>query len=89
MVHSQLDKEEIARRGEELYENSIRAQVETEENIGKIISINIDNGDFEIDNDLIAACRRLQAKQANAVLWVERIGYEAVYALGGTLVRTL
>lgn len=89
MLYSQLDKEEIARRGEELYENSIRAQVETEENIGKIISINIDNGDFEIDNDFIAACRRLQAKQPLAVLWAERIGYDAVYAVGGTLVRTL
>lgn len=33
MVHSQLDKEEIARRGEELYENSIRAQVETESQV--------------------------------------------------------
>jgi hypothetical protein len=88
LVPAQFSKEEIARRGEELYENSIRTQVEIPENIGKIISINIDTGDFEIDQDLILACQRLKAKHSNAALWTERIGYDAVYAVGGTLVRT-
>lgn len=88
MAHSQLSKEEIAQRGEELYERSIRAKVETAENIGKIISINIDGGDYEINDDLIVACHRLQARQPNAAICTERIGYEAVYAVGGTLVIT-
>jgi hypothetical protein len=29
-----------------------------------------------------------RAKQANAALWGEKIGFNAVYAAGGTLVRT-
>ena len=88
MPHSRFTGEEIARRGQELYEQRIRAQVETEENIGKIISIDIETGDYEIDGDLIAAGRRLQAKHADAAMYAKRIGYDAVYAIGGTLVRT-
>ena len=76
------------RRGKELYENVIRAQVETPENIGKIISINVETGEYEIGEDLVVTSGKLQAKQANAIIWAERIGFDAVYAVGGTLVRT-
>jgi hypothetical protein len=75
-------------RGKELYENVIRAQVETPENIGKIISINVETGEYEIGEDLVVTSGKLQAKQANAIIWAERIGFNAVYAVGGTLVRT-
>ncbi|HZT40902.1 MAG TPA: hypothetical protein VFA07_01870 [Chthonomonadaceae bacterium] len=44
--------EEIARRGKELYEQQIRALVDNEENRGKIVSIDIETGDFSIDDDL-------------------------------------
>ncbi|CBN57092.1 MULTISPECIES: addiction module protein [Kamptonema] len=76
------------KRGKELYENVIRAQVETPENIGKIISINVETGEYEIGEDLVVTSGKLQAKQANAIIWAERIGFDAVYAVGGTLVRT-
>jgi hypothetical protein len=80
--------EEIARRGQDLYEKSIRAQVETEENIGKQIVIDIDTGDYEIDEDGLAASRRLLASHPDAALYGARIGYDAVYTLGGVLTRT-
>ncbi|KYC36118.1 hypothetical protein WA1_40990 [Scytonema hofmannii PCC 7110] len=88
MPYPTFSDEEIARRGKEIYEKQIRAQVETTENIGKIISIDIESGDYEIDDDLLITCRRLQARHINAVLWTERIGFNAVYAIGGTLTRT-
>jgi len=88
MTHSALSREEIARRGKELYEKSIRANVETAENIGKIISLNVETGDYEIGEDLVVTSRRLQAKQTDAAIWAERIGFNAVYAVGGTLIRT-
>jgi hypothetical protein len=37
----------------ELYENSIRLRVETPENIGKIVSINVETGEYEIGDDLL------------------------------------
>ncbi|MFN6514681.1 MAG: hypothetical protein RMY29_009285 [Nostoc sp. CreGUA01] len=88
MSYPTLDEEEIARRGKEVYETEIRAQVETAENIGKIISIDIESGDYEINEDLLITCRRLQMRHSNPILWTERIGFNAVYAVGGTLTRT-
>jgi hypothetical protein len=80
-----LADQEIMQRGKELYEQQIRAKVETPENIGKIISIDVESGDYEVDSDLLTTCRRLQARHEHAVLWTERIGFNAVYAIGGTL----
>jgi hypothetical protein len=89
MPHTHYTREEIGRRGRELYEQRIRAQVETEENVGKIVSIDIETGDYEVVDDVgITSSRRLQAKHLGAAIWAERIGYDAAYALGGTLTRT-
>ena len=88
MPHSRYKGEEITRRGEELYEQSLRARVETEEYIGKIIAIDIETGEYEIGNDIIATGRCLLAKHPDAATWTKRIGYNSVYALGGTLFRT-
>jgi len=89
MPYHKLSGEEITQRGKELYENIIRTQVETPENIGKIISINVETGEYEIGEDLVVTSGKLQAKQADALIWAERIGFDAVYAVGGTLVRTV
>jgi hypothetical protein len=88
MPHPRFSGEAIARRGEVLYEQSIRALVETDENIGKILSIDIETGDYAIGDDPIQTSRRLLERHAGAAIWTRRIGYDAVYALGGTLTRT-
>ncbi|HZP81946.1 MAG TPA: hypothetical protein VFB21_09935 [Chthonomonadaceae bacterium] len=89
MPHPRFSSEEIARRGQELYEKSIRAKVETEENIGKLVSIDIETGDYEIGEDnSLEAPRRLHAKHPGAAIFTLRIGYNAAYALGGVLERT-
>ncbi len=88
MPHPRFSGDEISRRGEALYQQSLRAKVETEANIGKIISIDIETGDYEIDADVLAPARRLLAKNADAAIYGKRIGYNAVFAVGGSLVRT-
>ncbi len=87
MSYTDFTSQEVAQRGKELYETSIRTQVETIENIGKIISIDIENGNYEIGDDPVVTSRRLQIKHANAAIWTERIGFNAVYAIGGTLMK--
>jgi hypothetical protein len=88
MEHPRYSGEEIGQRGQEIYEQKLRPLVETEENIGKIISIDIETGDYEIDDDLVKAGLRLQSRHPNAAMYGKRIGYNAVYALGGSLHRT-
>jgi hypothetical protein len=82
MAQAQYSKEEIVRRGEEWYEREIRAKVE-EGNIGKYLVIDIDTGDYEIDEDHLTAARRAQAKRPGAVLYGMRIGYPALGKIGG------
>jgi len=89
MTHPRLSSEEIKRRGEEIYEQTIRSQVETTENIGKLVSIDIETGEYEIGDDRsLDAPRRLQAKHPGAAIYTRRIGYNAAYALGGVLEQT-
>ena len=88
MSYPDLSSKEIAQRGKELYKQRLRTQVETVDNIGKIIAIDLNSGDYEVDKDLIVACDRLKTKHPDTITWVARVGYDAVYAIGGTLVRT-
>ncbi len=88
MAHPRLSEVEIDRRGQEMYEQHIRSKVETVGNIGKHIVIDVETGDYEIDSDGLAASRRLLAKHPDAALFGARIGYDAVYALGGALMPT-
>ena len=87
MPHPRFVNGEISQRGEELYEQSIRSLVETEENIGRFISIDIETGDYEIDTDVLAPALRLQAKHPDAAIYGKRIGYNAVFAAGGSRTR--
>jgi hypothetical protein len=84
-METNLSGEEIGRRGQEIYESRLRSLLETDENIGKIVSIDVESGDYEIADDLVAAGRRLQARRPDAKMYGKRIGYNAVYAVGGSL----
>ncbi len=89
MPHPRFKSGEIGEIGEELYKQRIRAQVETEENIGKLLSIDVETGDYEIgDDQSLDAPRRLHEKHPGAAVYTLRIGYDAVYAIGGVVERT-
>ncbi|QYO62142.1 hypothetical protein [Leptolyngbya sp. 7M] len=74
-------KEEIARRGQELYESGIRQQVEAG-NEGKIVAIDIETGEFEVDKNVVPATNRLFGRHPGAQPWVIRIGHRAVDHFG-------
>ena len=79
--------EDIARRGEAWYEKSIRAAVETPENIGKMLMIDVDTGEYAIDVKGQEASKRLHAKRTDALIYGIRIGYIATQTIGGVLER--
>ena len=74
-------KEELAQRGQELYESGIRQQVEAG-NKGKIVAIDIETGDFEVDETVMGSTDRLFKRQPDAQPWTLRIGHNAVYHFG-------
>lgn len=88
MPHARVPSHVISRRGKEWYDEVLRDRVETEENIGKQIVIDIETGEYEIDDSGLDASLRMLERKPDAALYGARIGYNAVYAIGGTLTRT-
>jgi hypothetical protein len=74
-------KEEFAQRGDLIYQTQIRPQVEAD-NHGKIVAIDIETGDFEVDNSPMIAVDKLYERKPNAQPWVIRIGHRAVFRFG-------
>jgi hypothetical protein len=85
MPHSRFSGEEIEQRGEKIYAELLRPHIETEDNIGKIISINIETGDYELSDagDLLTGAMRLQAKHPHAAIYVNASDLTLSSVLGG------
>jgi hypothetical protein len=74
-------KEELAQRGQALYDSSIRQKVEVG-NESKIVAIDIETGAFEVDENVVPATNRLFERFPDAQPWVIRIGHRAVDHFG-------
>lgn len=82
-----LSREEVARRAKELYENSIRQQVETEENIGKMVIIDTKIGEYAVDKIGIESAHFLRKNNPYARLFGIRIGYKVAVSFSGEMER--
>lgn len=74
-------KDEFARRGDEIYDREIRPRLSASDE-GKIVAIDIDSHEWEIDADEIAACQRLDARRPDAQTWIVRVGSHHVRRFG-------
>ena len=72
---------EIGRRGQALYDQQLRAQVE-DGNRAKVLILDVNTGDYEIDDEDLTASKRLLERRPEAVLFGVRIGHRAAYRLG-------
>ena len=81
MPHPRYSAEETAARGRAIYEDRVRASVEPDQ-IGKYLVIDIDTGDYEIDEDHLAASRRAYEKNPNGARYALRIGHPAIGRIG-------
>jgi hypothetical protein len=82
-----LSSEEVAKRAYRIFDSKIRQEVETEENIGKMVIINVETGDYEVDETGLQAAKSLQSKSPYARLFGIRIGYNVAASLGGVMER--
>jgi hypothetical protein len=87
MGHPRYTKEEIATRGKAIYEHRLRDKVEAE-NIGKFLIIDIETGEYEIDEDDFAASRRAHAKHPDGAFFGMRVGYRSSGTIGASVVGT-
>lgn len=82
MPHPRYSSDEIVARGKALYEQQIRNRVEAE-NRGRFLVINVETGEFVLDDNHLAASDRAAEKYPGAPLYTVRVGYPAVGRIGG------
>ena len=49
---------------------------------GKFVAIDVETGDYEIDEDDYAAVARLRSRKPAADIWLMRAGYPTTYRMG-------
>jgi hypothetical protein len=86
-VKRRYSKEEFARRGDGIYENDVCPRLKSEDE-GKFVAIDIESGQYEIDDDELAACDKLNARLPDAQIGMVRVGSRTVHRFGGRHGRT-
>ena len=81
MPYDKYTPDEVTARGEAIYEQKLRADIEHQHQ-GKFLVIDIDSGAYEIDENDVIATKRLLAVHPKAVIYGKRIGARAAYRLG-------
>jgi hypothetical protein len=76
----------LGEQAQQLYDQ-LREKIETPENIGKLIVMEVGTGDYEIDHKGIGASLRLQARHPQSRLYALRIGYKSAVSFCGVLER--
>lgn len=82
-----LSREEVARRARQFYKNSIRQQMETNENIDKMVIIDFESGDYKVDETRLKAARKLSTKHPHSRLFGIRMGYNVAVSFDGVIER--
>jgi hypothetical protein len=74
--------EEVAQRAKQFYKNGIRQQVEHGDNLGKMIVIDAETGEYGIDFSGVESALMLKQKNPNARLFTMRIGSDVAVSFG-------
>ncbi|HSG39337.1 MAG TPA: hypothetical protein VLE27_06840 [Thermoanaerobaculia bacterium] len=67
------NREEVARRGDEIYEREVLPRLGAEDE-GKFALIDVETGDYEVDRDELAASDRLFNRHPDAQVWTRQVG---------------
>jgi hypothetical protein len=81
MSQAAYTNEEIARRGDEIYDRNIRAKVEGAHD-GKVVAIDVDTGEYALGEMGWSAAEPLLAKNPDAQIWLVRVGERAFHRFG-------
>jgi len=79
--------EEVAIRAKQFYENGIRQNVEYGENIGKMIVIDAETGEYGIDITGVETAVKLKQKNPHTRLFTIKISYDVAVSFGGAIER--
>lgn len=81
VVSRTMTKEEVCQLGQEIYDRDIRQLVESE-NEGRYVVVDVMTGDYAIADSVLSACDLARARNADAILYLVRVGFPSVYRIG-------
>jgi hypothetical protein len=84
-----LTTEEVVAAGLRIYEQKIRLLVETPENIGKMLTLDVETGEYKIGINSIEGAIELKQNRPMARLFTLRIGHDVGVSFGGLSERTV
>ena len=73
--------DELARLGGDIFDRQVRPALRPEDD-GKFVAIDVETGDYEIDEDDYATVARLRSRKPAADIWLMRAGYPTTYRMG-------
>jgi hypothetical protein len=77
---------EIAARGERIYQEKLRTELEPAHN-GQIAVINIETAEYELDADHATALKRAWTRWPTGVFFSKRVGFDTIAHIGGRFSR--
>lgn len=66
--------EEVANKAKEIYLTQIQQEVETPENIGKMLVVDVETGEYSFDASGVESALKLKAKRPISRLFMIKIG---------------
>jgi hypothetical protein len=82
MADKKYPTSEIVRRGQEIYDRSIRAQVEGEHR-GEYLAVDIESGVYALGSNSLSAINNLRSIKPDAVAYLVRVGHRTASRIGG------
>lgn len=80
MTRGEISAEDVEAVGKRIYEEKVRPTLnDTEEPIGYFLSVDLDSEDWELDDKIHKAARRLLERRPDADVYTIRIGYPAAF----------
>ena len=78
----------MVQEGKRRYNRDVRPTVEANKaNIGKMLALDADTGEYEIDSNLIEAVRRLKSRLPHARPFAIRVGFPTAARIGAGTIR--
>lgn len=79
-----LTKDEIVRRGREIYERDVRGEVEGDHD-GEFLVVDVATGDYAVGEDQDEVFDRAEAKNPDGLFYLMRVGHRAAHRIGGSI----
>jgi hypothetical protein len=73
--------DELAALGRDIFDRQVRPTLRPEDD-GKLVAIDVDSGDYELDVDDHAAVMRLRSRRPAGDIWLMRAGFPTTTRIG-------